>query len=161
MLNETARVCYRVTVLMEFNEYTKSEFDDCIDLFMSNVDKYFDMSELDQYKAFLNEEAVGGNYFVVKEGGVSVAAGGFVNHKGAIWLDWGMVHRNQHGRGVGKKLLVFRLAKIREIYSFAKIKMYTSQYTVGFYEKYDFSVIGFAENGYAKDLHRYELESQS
>ncbi len=145
---------------MKVKKYTSCEFESCIDLFMSNVDKYFDMTELKEYRVFLCEEAENGHYFVLKENNVTVGAGGFIYLKGDFWLDWGVVHRSKHGLGLGGKLLEFRLDEVRKTNSFATVRMYTSQYTVGFYERFGFVIKSITENGYGENLHKYELENK-
>ncbi|MBU2714497.1 GNAT family N-acetyltransferase [Zooshikella sp. WH53] len=62
-------------------------------------------------------------------------------YKGVYWLDWGMINRNRHGRGIGSTLLEYRIKKIHEESSNPKIKLCTSQHTVGFYEKFGFKTL--------------------
>lgn len=146
---------------MNIIEYKSAEFEGCINIFLSNLDKFFDASELKQYKEFLRTEALNGSYFTVNDKHQIVGAGGFCYYSDAYWLDWGMIHRSKHGQGVGSKLLEFRINKIFQLTSQPKIKLCTSQYTVEFYKKFGFSVVNFVENGYGINLHRYELEQTS
>ena len=143
---------------MDFILYTPTEFSNCMDLFTGNLDKYFAEGERAQYEDFLSNEALGGHYYVVKQGDLTVAAGGYFNHEGAYWMDWGMVCRSQHKKGIGSQLLNFRIQKIHEIDANARIKLCTSQYTKAFYQKFGFEVLRFTMHGFGENLHKYEME---
>lgn len=143
---------------MNIIKYTHLEFENCVGLFMSNRDKYFDDSERSDYIEFLNNEASDGNYFVVKENNNTVAAGGFSSYQDVYSLDWGMVDRSKQGQGIGTRLTEHRVKKIRQQSARARITLCTSQHTVGFYEKFGFGIVNITENGYGLDLHKYELE---
>ncbi|MDE1464286.1 GNAT family N-acetyltransferase [Spartinivicinus poritis] len=145
---------------MDIYKYTSSEFKNCIGLFISNADKFFDKSELEQYAEFLSGEALNGDYFIVKQNNLTVGAGGFVIHENAFWLDWGIVHRSKHRQGIGTKLLEYRLSKIYQENKSPTIRLCTSQHTVGFYKKYGFKVLSFTKNGYGVNLHKYMLEKR-
>ena len=144
--------------LMNIIQYTNLDFENCVGLFVSNRDKYFGDGERSEYIEFLNTEALEGNYFVVKENSNTVAAGGFSSYQDVYSLDWGMVDRRKHGQGIGSRLTEFRINKIRQLSDKARIKLCTSQHTVGFYEKFGFRIVNITENGYGQDLHKYELE---
>lgn len=143
---------------MSIHRYEKADADVCLGLFRSNADRYFDPSELVLYEEFLAGDALKGTYYVARQGGPVVGAGGYSFHKGAYWLDWGIVHRLRHGRGIGTQLVQYRLAKIREEAPSATIRLTTSQYTVGFYERQGFDVQEFFKDGFGKGLHKYLLE---
>jgi ribosomal protein S18 acetylase RimI-like enzyme len=68
-----------------------------------------------------------------------------------------MVKNDHHGRGVGRLLLEERLRHIHEDGRFTAVLMNTSQYTLGFFEKYGFETERVIPDGYAPGLHRYEL----
>jgi len=145
---------------IHIKKYAANDFDNCIELFLSNADKFFDEIELQDYKAFLEKEALDGNYYVFKHRDSTVAAGGFFYLDNAYWFDWGIVHRTKHGLGIGNKLVEHRLKMIYKLSPNAIVKLCTSQYTVGFYEKHGFTQLSYAENGFGQNLHMYTLEKR-
>ena len=143
---------------MNFTPYTPADFDNCIALFKGNEGKYFDQSEFEQYQEFLRTEALTGLYYVMKDEGLTVGAGGMMVYDGVYWMDWGMIARDRHGQGIGTQLLQFRLDEIHKLEKNPKIKLCTSQHTVGFYERFGFERVKFTEHGYGPDLHKIEMD---
>jgi N-acetylglutamate synthase-like GNAT family acetyltransferase len=68
-----------------------------------------------------------------------------------------MVANDQHGKGYGRQLLLYRIEQIRTIQPDAVIALDTSQYAFRFFEKMGFSVQKIMPNGYAEEMDRYDM----
>ena len=140
---------------MEIRPYSKEDFDQCVSIFVSNIDKYFAEYELAEFKTFLDYAATSNTYFVVVEDEVVVACGGFEKFKEQMALTWGMVHRDLHGQGYGKALTIYRLDAIRAEHENVSVMIDTSQHTKGFYEKQGFLVQSIEKDGFDQGLDKY------
>ena len=140
---------------MEIQSYSKEKFDPCVDIFVSNLDKYFAEYELDEFKTFLDYAATSNTYYVVVDEGAVTACGGYEKMGDVVGLTWGMVKRNLHGRGYGKALTVYRLNAIKVEYPGTAILIDTSQHTKGFYERQGFRVEAIEKDGYKPGLDKY------
>lgn len=89
---------------MIIKRYTRSDREVCISLFLSNAGKYWDQSEVAEFELFLDKEATEIPYFIALIGGDSVGAAGYIIEGGVAWFDWGLVHSDHHGKGIGKAL---------------------------------------------------------
>jgi predicted GNAT family N-acyltransferase len=143
-------------------EYSPADRASCLEAFKTNVPLYFTVPEIDQFETWLNkmeEEHEGSHYYVVKDNNAVIACGGFAynSEKNTATLAWGMVHKEYHRHGIGKKLLIHRLDKIQELYPEANILLDTTQYSYPFFEKYGFVITGYKVDGYAIGMHRYDM----
>jgi predicted GNAT family N-acyltransferase len=68
-----------------------------------------------------------------------------------------MVRRDLHGQGYGQALTSYRLSVIKTKYPHSTIKIDTSQYSKGFYEKQGFVPQAFEKYGYAPGLDKYVM----
>ena len=140
---------------MEIKPYTKGNFDQCVDIFISNLDKYFADYEFAEFKSFLNQVAHISTYFVILENDEVVGCGGYEKEQDEIILTWGMVRRDLHGQGYGKQLTIYRLNAIKSKFPNYIIKIDTSQFTKGFYEKQGFKTQAIEKDGYKPGLDKY------
>ena len=62
---------------MEIKPYTQDKFDECVEIFISNLDKYFADYELEEFKSFLTQVAHKSTYFVLVENNEVIGCGGF------------------------------------------------------------------------------------
>jgi ribosomal protein S18 acetylase RimI-like enzyme len=101
----------------------------------------------------------GATYGVVLDGaGLAIGCGGYGRRCERAVLTWGIVHAGYHGRGIGRFLLIERLARIRALGEVSVIEMNTSGETLGFFERSGFRTVRFAKDGYRIGLDRYDLE---
>ncbi len=142
---------------MKIQPYSKENYDQCVEIFISNIDKYFAEYELAEFKTFLDYAATSGTYFVVIDEGVVVACGGFELFNEQMALTWGMVQRALQGQGYGKALTVYRLEAIRANHENVSVMIDTSQHTKGFYEKQGFVVQSVEKDGYDQGLDKYYM----
>jgi GNAT superfamily N-acetyltransferase len=69
-----------------------------------------------------------------------------------------MVDPSRHGQGLGKALLTYRLDQLRANLNIDRVCIDTSHLVAPFYEKYGFTAQRIIPDGYAKGLHRHEME---
>ena len=124
-----------------------------VEIFRSNIPKYFTPEEEPGLHEFLGEHS--GNYYVVELRGEIVGAGGIAWNdleSPTVSLCWGMVHREHLGTGLGKKLTEFRIARALETYGKVPLTIGTSQHTQGFYEKLGFRLTEYEKDGYGPGI---------
>lgn len=129
----------------------------CLAIFESNVPRYFRPHERQEFESFL--ASLPGPYLVlVSPTGTALACGGYaVDDTGAADLCWGMVRREEHGRGLGRALTQMRIAELTKDDRVRSIALQTSQHTSEFYERLGFLTMRIVENGYAPGLDRHDM----
>ena len=142
----------------QFRPYTPEDRAACSALFAANTPHWFAAHEQEQYEVFLDEGP--GDYFLMLENGVIIGAGGIEVEatRNTGWLTWGMVDSTRHGEGLGKSLLEYRLQQLKADPRVLRVCIDSSQLTAPFYEKYGFTTQRVIPDGYAKGLHRHEME---
>lgn len=144
--------------MLTFKPYTAERHDECIELFKSNVPKFFDASETDDYSNYLKQHG-GEDYWCAFIQNQLVGAGGiFVRPNGVGRLVWGMIRQDLHRKGYGKQLIVFRLKKLASIPGVETIQLDTTQYNPGFFRRFGFCEVSVKENFYCPGLHSHEME---
>jgi ribosomal protein S18 acetylase RimI-like enzyme len=146
---------------MVIHPYNAENFNACVDIFRSNLERYFAEHELEDFLDFLENEAYGHPYFVLVIDGNVIACGGYEKGKDTVGMTWGMVKRSHHGQGWGRKLTTFRLKDIQIHHPDMPIMLDTSQHTKGFYEKQGFATHKVIKNGYAPGLDQYIMIKQT
>lgn len=142
-----------------FTSFQPGDRENCLALFTANTPDWFAPQEREQYEAFLDD--VPPNYFVMRDAGGAIAGAGGIEletDRGVGWLTWGMVDPTRHGQGLGKALLEYRLEQLRANLNIQRVCIDSSQLTAPFYEKYGFQTQRIIPDGYAKGLHRHEME---
>lgn len=121
--------------------FAEGDRDAALRLFDSNVPEFFHPSERADYVAWL--DAPGGPVLVVERAGEVVAAGGVAleadGETGS--LCWGIVRRDLHGQGLGRMLLMERLALLADDARCRRVRLSTIQATAGFFEKLGFRTV--------------------
>ena len=143
----------------KFRPYTPEDRAACVALFAANTPHWFAPHEQEQYESFL-DEGPGAYFLMLEENGEISGAGGIEieSSRNVAWLTWGMVDSTRHGQGLGKTLLEFRLEQLRANLNVSRVCIDSSQFTAPFYEKYGFTTQRVIPDGYAKGLHRHEME---
>jgi GNAT superfamily N-acetyltransferase len=140
---------------MSFLSYQPEHRSRCLSIFDSNVPDYFDETERPEFAAFL--AAPDGPYLVLQVDDQIVACGGVAQAEDRAHLCWGMVHKDWHGKGLGRALLEERVKLAASLPGVAAIVCATSQHTEAFYFKKGFTRKSIVPHGWAPGLHRIEM----
>ena len=151
--------------MTHIRDYTTSDRNDCIELFKSNIPDFFDPSELLQFETWLDKAIKNEHpenlvfYFVLENSGRIMGCGGFYLNleRMQAGMIWGMVSHAYHGNGFGKRLLEFRIQKIRSLSPKATIMLDTSQHSYPFFEKLGFKLTTITKDFYGNGLDRYDM----
>ena len=146
---------------MNFSEYTPEHLNHVVEIFRSNIPKYFGPGEEPGLRNFLVDSR-GSNYFVGELNGEVVGCGGVaLNENQTVSLCWGMVRADHLGTGLGRVLTEFRIAKAREIFGPLPLFISTSQHTQGFYEKFGFRLTRHEKDGFGPGIDICEMILES
>jgi ribosomal protein S18 acetylase RimI-like enzyme len=150
--------------------YTPAYRQGCVDVFASNIPKFFTLDEVDQFNEWLDylegtldlypeEENC---YYVVLLKGQVLACGGFGYNPSTnkAVLAWGLVHNSYHRQGIGSILLFHRLGRIGELYPSAVLLLDTTQHSYGFFERHGFVIEKITKDFYAQGMDRYDMKWQ-
>ena len=130
-----------------------------LQLLRSNIPKFFDESELADLTAYLKNERE--SYFVFESSeGQILGAGGmnFFDEGKTGRISWDFVHADHHGKGIGGKLLNYRLDLFEADDKIEKIVVRTSQFAADYYSKFGFKLIRQIENYWSEGYHLYYME---
>ena len=137
-------------------------------IFDSNIPLFFDPSERDGLANWLNAKDEGrfaypGNraetfYVLELESRVVGCAGFYIpDHERRANMVWGMVENAWHKKGLGRKLLEYRIRIIQTEFPDCSISLDTTQHSFGFFERLGFAVTGITDNYYGPGLNRYDM----
>ena len=137
---------------MNFRPYTPEDLDAVLDIFRSNIPKYFGPSEEPGLRSFLVDTR-GENYYVGELDGEVIGAGGIaLNENSTVSLCWGMIRADHLGTGLGRELTKFRIDKACELFGELPLFISTSQHTQGFYEKFGFRLTEHTPDGFGPGI---------
>ncbi len=143
---------------LKIRKYSAQYKKECLDIFDSNSDVFFTLSEREAFSTFLDESSCHYLVFLI-ENKIIACSGYHISEEGIGTLCWGMVERRQHNNGIGLQMTRYRIDAMKKRGA-VKITMNTSQHTVGFYKKLGFVVISVTKNGYGENLDKIDLEYQ-
>lgn len=69
-----------------------------------------------------------------------------------------MIHPGYQGRSLGKRLLRYRIERVKSIDSVQKLTVRTTQFVYKFYEKQAFILHGIQKDYWAKGFDLYSME---
>lgn len=143
--------------LDDFREMTTEDLEGCLQVFDSNVPRFFTAPERDEFHEFLL--ALPGPYYVLERESGLLACGGYAVtlETGVADLCWGMVRSDLHGRGLGRALTEMRIRRALEDPATKRMELNTSQHTAGFYEKLGFRTVRMTPDGYGPGLDRHDM----
>lgn len=129
----------------------------CLALFDANCPPAFDPSERIWFEQYL--AAGPADFWVLEAGGQVQGCGGYGSRdEGRTWeLYWGMIEPGQHGRGLGRRLLYYRLEHLRRRHPGCAVLCRTSQHSAGFFARHGFVPGREEENCWGPGLHLHEL----
>ena len=142
----------------KIREYKSKDKPTLIEMLKLNTPKYFAEREIDDFELYLENSVE--KYFVVESQGEIIGAGGinfnYYNKEGRI--SWDFIHPDFQGRGVGKKLLNYRIELLQSMENIEKITVRTSQSAYKFYEKNGFQLQNIIKDYWAKGFDLYRLK---
>lgn len=131
--------------------FSSDDLDGVVDVFRSNIPKYFGPGEEQGLRDFLAEYAQ--DYYVLLLDDEIVSAGGIaLNPDETVSLCWGMVRSDHIGTGLGRKLTEFRIQRAHEKFGGLPLVIDTSQHTEGFYNRFGFVTTERTLDGYGPGL---------
>ena len=145
-----------------FRDYEVSDLEGVVQVFRSNIPKYFGPDEEPGLRSYLAEFSR--DYFVIKNGDEIVGSGGFALNSGedrTVSLCWGMVRSDHLGTGLGRLLTEYRIGRIREQFPHTPIVISTSQHTQGFYEKFGFVLTKHLPDGFGPGIDTCEMRLET
>lgn len=137
---------------MYVRDFTPRDRDGCLAIFDGNTPPFFAPDVRAEFAAFLEE--CNEPYFVVEHADVIEGCGGFfvIPNTPVAVLSWGMVDRSRHRQGIGSLLLFARLQRLCQDPGVTVVKLQTSQYSRGFFERAGFEAEEVIMDGYAPGL---------
>lgn len=144
------------TELLEFKNYTPSDYDNCLFLFDLNCPSFFAAEERADYISFLatNQEL----YLLGRLGHEIVSAFGIEMGENRICgIAWLMVHPEYHRKGYRSAMMAFVLKYARK-HRIVKILLSTSQHSADFFEQFGAYETSRIENGWGVGMHRIDME---
>lgn len=124
---------------MEIRPYHTSDDGALLQLLRKNIPRYFAPSEEADFVEYLAHHAA--HYFVVTEHDRIIGAGGY-NYAadGEVRISWDFIDPARQGRGIGRKLLAYRLDQIKKDPAVKEVVVRTSQLAWQFYERSGFTL---------------------
>lgn len=121
------------------------------------VPAYFAEEEIADFSDYLDQKIE--LYFVAERQGKIVAAAGinFEKEKGMGKLSWDFVHPDEQGKGVGKKLITYRIDLLAGMPSIRSISVRTSQLAYLFYKKHGFELVEVQKDYWAPGFDMYAM----
>lgn len=153
--------------MTNIRHYTSQDREACLELFRSNMPKFFDPTELPLFERFLDaqEKGISGkaahsneHYFVLADEETVVGCGGIaLKDNNTVCMAWGMVGNSLHKKGYGAQLLEYRIARSKALYPTAKIGLDTTQHSEGFFARFGFKTWKITKDFYAPGMDRYDM----
>lgn len=137
--------------------YTKADKEKLVALLQLNVPRYFDASEVNDFIQYLDNYRE--SYFVIEIDNKLVGSGG-INYfpgKGIARISWDIIHPDYQGKGIGSKLLSYRLSEIKSKAAISNIEVRTTQLAYKFYEKMGFTLEKIEKDFWARGFDLYQM----
>lgn len=147
---------------MEIIPYTPKLKQNCIDLFKSNLPKFFAQDELELFDQYLDRVAEDEYFVVVCDDRILACGGVFFDKNNEVGgLAWGMVHLDYHRKGIGRFFSKYRIEILKRKYPNSLYQIETTQHSAAFYRKMGFVVKDIVVHGFGIDLDKYTMELDS
>ena len=139
-------------------EYSKKDKSRVIDLLRKNTPEYFDSSEESDFENYLESEVE--DYFVCEENSKIIGAGGlnYFQKERLARISWDMIDPSYQGKGIGKKLVQYRINHLNKNSNIELIVVRTTQLVYKFYEKMGFELEKVEKDFWAKNFDLYQMK---
>ena len=140
--------------------YCTKDREELIELMQLNIPHYFALSELEDFITYLDKNVE--DYFVVEDSAKIIACGGinYFPYQRQARFSWDVVHPDQHGKGIGKKLARHRMDHIRQKTGIDLAVVRTSQMAYGFYQKMGFELKKIEKNYWEEGFDLYLMTQE-
>lgn len=142
---------------INIREYSVSDKNSLIEVLKLNIPQYFAESEVKDLEDYLENKTE--KYFIAEIDNQIVGGGG-INFEKEIMtakISWDFIHPLFQGKGIGEKLLKYRLEIIKTIEKTENIQVRTSQLAYKFYEKNGFVLKEVIPDYWAKGFDLYDM----
>jgi len=123
-----------------FRKFSDEDADKCIEIFRSNTPFYFSQADEIEFNRFIEDPA--SPFFVSLLKNAIVGCGGYSVIGKIGVLRWGMVDFERHKKGIGSKLLLYRLNQMINDPRIEEIRLETGMSNARFFERYGFKISG-------------------
>ena len=148
----------------KIKKYSTSDYDQCVNIFKSNIPEYFAKDELSDFQDYIKnisktKDGWTDSFYILKRDKklVGCAGLGLNKSKKIATLSLVMVDKNYHRNGIGTQLTNYRLNLLQSYKLDLKIRLDTSQHSYLFYEKFGFKIEDIEKDGYEKGMHKYNM----
>jgi N-acetylglutamate synthase-like GNAT family acetyltransferase len=142
-------------------EYSDNDKPRIIELLKKNTPKYFDTSEETDLKIYLGNEVE--DYYVYEENSEIVGAGGinYFPEQKLARISWDLIDPKSQGKGIGKKLMQYRITYLNQNPTIDLIIVRTTQLVYKFYEKMGFVLEKVEKDYWAKNFDLYQMKRKN
>ena len=142
---------------MLIRPYTPADQEALLQILRLNTPAYFAPEEEADFVAYLAHKRE--DYFVVEEAGQVVASGGLNYFDDYTWarISWDLVHPAFQGKGIGRELMLFRMARAKEKPTIKLLQVRTSQLVYPFYQKLGFELEKVEKDFWAPGIDLWQL----
>lgn len=129
-----------------------------IEIFKLNVPKYFDPSEVADFKTYINQEPDA--YLVIESDGTIVGGCGYyVNQeKQTGSVAWIFLHPDSSGQGLGRSIVERCHQELKKDARVKRLTVRTSQLADAFFEKFGYRTTKTVKNHWGQGLDLVEME---
>ncbi|MEO0652505.1 MAG: GNAT family N-acetyltransferase [Planctomycetota bacterium] len=131
--------------------------DGLLEVFDSNLDEFLHDDERPGFEEWLG--APQGVYLTLTEVGRAIGCGGYVlDDDRSLRLTWGLLHRDHHGRGIGRWMLLERLCRGHRELDPPRSTLGTTPRVEPFFAGVGFRRLSFTADGWGPGLDRVDME---
>jgi N-acetylglutamate synthase-like GNAT family acetyltransferase len=143
---------------MQIIQYQPEHRDAVLALLHINTPMYFAPEEEADFIRYLDHEI--DDYYVIEMDGQIVGCGGInVKHDGKTGvLSWDIINPDIQGKGLGSRLVKFRIDRLFDTYHVNNVIVRTTQFVYPFYEKMGFTVVATEKDYWAKGYDLYYMQ---
>ena len=139
--------------------YNSGDTEKLLELLRLNTPAFFHPEEEKDFINYLENHSQ--NYFVVEDSNRIIGSGGFnfgFDNGKTARISWDIFHPHFQGKGIGRKLTLYRIDQIRENPEVEVIIVRTTQLVYKFYQKLGFELVKIQKDFWAEGFDLYQME---